>query len=591
MRSDLKQLEKRLSDHLAILYGEDIAIALTGRFMDLLSRFREQYPDQSQSLTADRTTERDAILITYSDMVQAPNEVPLKTLSGFLRERLDNLISTLHILPFYPYSSDDGFAVIDYRRVNPDLGTWKDIAKLNSEFRLMFDAVVNHASSQNHAFQGFLKGDPKYQSFFTVIEPGTDLTRVFRPRATPLLTPFETSTGKKLVWTTFGADQVDLNYCNPDVLLEVVDILLLYVSRGAEFIRLDAIAYAWKEIGTTCINLLHTHRIVQIMRCVLDIVAPGVQIITETNVPHEDNIAYFGDGNNEAQLIYNFALPLLTLHAFQKGDVGILSDWAATLDLPSDNVTFFNFLAAHDGIGILPVQDILSHEEINDLAAHTQALGGNVSFKSNEDGTQSPYELNINYLDVLGDPSNPESLETDSEFVAKRFLASQAVMLALRGVPGIYFHSLFGSRNWTEGVGKSQRFRTINRQKMHRGQLEAELDDPNSIRHHVFNGYKKLLAARMSSPAFHPNAKQEILSVSHSVFSLLRVSTDSKTRILCLHNISRKSQEITVNLASLSLHEVSSLTDILNQKEYPVSGNLLALSMRPYEILWLSKDI
>jgi len=583
----MNTLEKKLFDHLAFLYGEEQAPALTKRFLDLLNDFRAQHPELAKAKPSEKVSERDAILITYGDMVQNSGEAPLRTLAYFLKKYLDDVISTVHILPFYPYSSDDGFSVIDYRRVNPDFGEWEDIENLSKSFRLMFDAVVNHISSKSAAFQGFLKGVPKYQDFFTVVDPDVDLTRVFRPRATPVLTPFETAEGTKHVWTTFSADQVDLNFSNPDVLLEVANILLFYAAHGAEFIRLDAVTFVWKNIGTTCINSPHTHRIVQTMRTVLDMVAPeldmvapDVIIITETNVPHKDNIAYFGDGTNEAQMVYNFALPVLTLHAFHNEDVNILSDWAATLDLPSNQTTFFNFLAGHDGIGMLPVKNILSQEDLSELAARVQSLGGYVSYKSNEDGSQSPYELNINYLDAL---NNPDSPEKNTELITKRFLATQAIMLALRGVPGIYFHSLFGSQNWTEGVEKTGRHRTINREKVQCAQIEAELNDPTSLRHHVFSGYKKLLKARMGNPAFHPYGAQEILSIHPSVFALLRTSLDEKKHTLCLNNVSKETQEITVDMPNFS-----SLTDILSKKEYSVIDNQLKIKITPYEVIWLT---
>jgi len=605
----MKLLEKKLFEHLAFLYGEEQAPALTEHFLGSLNKFRAQYAQLSTSLPGESVSERDVILITYGDMVQQSGEAPLRTLNTFLKKYLGDVVSTVHILPFYPYSSDDGFSVIDYRRVNPDIGSWADVANLRENFRLMFDAVVNHTSAQSAAFQGFLKGDPKYQDFFTVVDPDTDLTRVFRPRATPVLTPFETAAGQKHVWTTFSADQVDLNFANPEVLLEVIDILLFYAAHGAEFIRLDAVTYVWKEIGTTCINLPRTHRIVQIMRTVLDMVAPNVVIITETNVPHKDNIAYFGDGTNEAQMVYNFALPLLTLHAFHNSDVGILSDWAATLDLPSDQATFFNFLAAHDGIGMLPVKNILSLENLSDLAARTQTLGGYVSYKSNEDGSQSPYELNINYLDALSDPdkvkkgidnldelninyldalNDPDLPEENVKLIAKRFLATQAIMLALRGVPGIYFHSLFGSQNWSEGVEQTGRHRTINRQKVQRTQIALELDTLTSLRHHVFTGYKKLLKARMSNPAFHPYSAQEILSIHRSIFALLRISLDGETRTICLNNVSHQSLEIVIDLKPLSLADANSFTDIISQKEFPITDHQLKIKIDPYEVFWLS---
>jgi len=354
---------------LIALYGPDVGSSTHARLATRLARFPKQYETS-------RLTERDTILITYGDEVSESGGAPLHTLAAFCRKYLLGVVSGIHILPFYPYSSDDGFSVIDYRAVDPRLGTWDDIAQLGEGFRLMFDAVINHISRQSDWFQGFLRDDPSFRGYFIVIKGRPDLSAVVRPRITPLLTEVSTASGLKQVWTTFSDDQIDLNYANPDVLLEILDLLLFYVGHGADFIRLDAIAYLWKEPGTSCIHLPQTHRIVQLIRAVLDQVAPHVRLITETNVPHRDNVSYFGDGFNEAQLVYNFALPPLTLHAIQTGDARALSEWAANLALPSPQTTFFNFLASHDGIGLNPVRGILSEAQIDALVAKTEAHGG-----------------------------------------------------------------------------------------------------------------------------------------------------------------------------------------------------------------------
>jgi len=580
----MTELEQKLFEHISFIYGEERAEGIFQRVNHRLGNFRAEYPDLAGSKPSERVSERDSILITYADMVQKDGESPLQTLASFLEKHLSDVVSTVHILPFYPYSSDDGFSVIDYKRVNPDFGSWEDIVKLGKNFRLMFDAVVNHISTKSVWFQGFLKGDPNFEKYFTVVESGTDLSRVFRPRATPVLTPFETIHGEKLVWTTFSADQVDLNFANPEVLIEVIDILLFYAAHGAEFIRLDAVTFVWKEIGTSCINSSHTHRIVQTIRTVFDLAVPKMAVITETNVPHQDNIAYFGDGNNEAQLVYNFALPLLTLNAFHNGDIVALSAWANTLDLPSDQATFFNFLACHDGIGMLPVKNILTLGDLNEVVDRTYKLGGHVSYKSNEDGSQSPYELNINYLDALYDPDHRGDAV---ELVAKRFLATQSIMLILRGVPGIYFHSLFGSRNWAEGVNQTGRYRTINREKLKRVQLERDLDDPDSLRHHVFTGFRHMLEVRKTDPAFHPGGGQEILSIDNAVFAVKRTSLDKSKQTLCLTNVTNQTRELTFTEDQLPDPDRKFFKDILYQREYSRLDGQLELTLAPYQVIWL----
>jgi sucrose phosphorylase len=573
-----------LLDHLSFLYGAEQAHPILEKLTAVMDKFAHAYPEIAKRSKTGKLSEKDVILITYGDMVSRQGQPPLETLGNFLQQYLADVVNTVHILPFYPYSSDDGFSVIDYRQVNSAFGTWEDVSALNQNFRLMFDAVINHCSSQSEMFQGFLKGDPAYADFFTVVEPGTDLTRVFRPRATPVVTPYQTSYGEKLVWTTFSADQVDLNFKNPEVLLEVVKILLFYVANGAEFLRFDAVTYVWKELGTNCINLPQTHRVVQLMRSIMEGVAPNVVIITETNVPHKDNIAYFGDGTNEAQMVYNFALPLLTLYSFLSADATILSEWASTLSLPSNQTAFFNFLACHDGIGMLPVKDILPESDLVRIADGVREKGGFVSYKSNEDGSQSPYELNINYLDAL---SIFDEVAWDENALAKRFLSSQAIMLALRGVPGIYFHSVFGSQNWLEGAKETGRHRTINREKLAVDQLKAALAAPGSLRARVYQGFCQLLRVRQEHPAFHPFGEQEILDIHPGLFALVRTSPNRSEKILCLHNVSGEARDLTVNLAAAGLADVNRFEHLLNGGQIQVDGGILKLSVLPFEVVWL----
>ena len=487
------------------------------------------------------------------------------------------------MLPFFPYSSDDGFSVIDYTRVNPDFGDWSDIERLGQTFRLMFDAVINHISRQSEWFQAFLAGDPAFANAFIVVEPGTDLSEVVRPRALPLLTAVSTASGEKLVWTTFSSDQIDLNFGDPEVLLRIIDLVLLYVSHGAEIIRLDAIAYLWKEIGTSCIHLEETHRIVQLFRTVMDAVAPGVMLITETNVPHEENISYFGDGTNEAQLVYQFPLPPLVLHTLSAGDATHLTEWAASLSLPSDQTTFYNFLASHDGIGVRPVEGILTQAEVQALVDRTQAHGGHVSFKTNADGSKSVYELNISYFDAISDPGGGEPLGLQVD----RFITSQAIMLALQGVPAIYVHSYFGSRNYPEGVEATGRYRSINRETFQRTELEAALNDPTSLRARVYSAYRHLLEIRKEHPAFHPNGPQRVLSLDPGVFAVLRTAPDGAERLLCLHNVTDAALSVSMDNTVLSPEGVGIWKDLLGDGEFSVEEHVVDIVLDPYQVAWL----
>ena len=570
-------MNEKIWDHLNFIYGPETAAAIRPQLAQLLLKYKGLV---RTAPTRREFDQRDAVLITYADMVFQRKEPPLHTLAGFLGKHLQGVVNTVHLLPFYPSSSDDGFSVIDYRAVDPAVGDWEPIGEIGRNFRLMFDAVINHISAQSGWFQAFLADDPQYRDYFVTVDPAADLSAVFRPRALPLLTEFQTAAGPRHVWTTFSPDQIDLNYANPDLLLAITDLLLFYVSRGAELIRLDAIAFMWKEIGSRCLHLPQTHRIIQLWRSILDIAAPHVALITETNVPHQDNITYFGDGFNEAQMVYNFSLPPLTLWTFHTGNAEILTRWAKTLAPPSNQTTFFNFLASHDGIGLTPALSLLPDEAVAAMAERTLALGGRVSYRHNSDGSQSAYELNINYLDALGDPQQPDS---SLEEVANRFLASQAIMLALPGVPAIYFHSLFGSNGWAEGVQQTGRFRSINRQKLPVEQLESELAAAGSLRQRIFSGYRQLLVVRAGSAAFHPHGRYEVLSLHPAVFAIRRISPDGEYTVLCLHNVSAETQiikpeKLPVDWYSLQLREL-------------ISGRFytLPLSLPPYAVLWLEK--
>lgn len=565
-------MDATITELLSRIYGPEEAAKLQPRLEALLGEYQGRIMAEPAGRFFGHS---DALLITYGDMVRGQDEAPLRTLAGLLNRHLRGVISIVHLLPFCPYTSDDGYSVVDYKMVDPALGDWPDVTEIGRQFRLMFDAVVNHISAHSHWFQRYLQEDPAYRDYFITVDPAVDLSAVFRPRALPLLTEVQTVAGPRHVWTTFSSDQIDLNFANPEVMLAMVDVLLFYVAQGADLIRLDAIAFMWKEFGTNCLHRPEAHAIIQLWRRILDIVAPQIAIVTETNVPHVENISYFGDGGNEAQMVYNFSLPPLTLHAFHTGNAEILSAWAGTLELPSDRVTFLNFLASHDGIGVTPARGFLPESEVAAMAERVMALGGQVSFRNMPDGSRSPYELNINYLDALGEPA---AGETDQRR-AERFLAAQAIMLALRGVPGIYFHSLFGSHGWPEGMVETGRARTINRQKLDVEKLERELETAGSLRQLVFSGYRRMLRARAGSPVFHPNGAQEILSLHPAVFAVRRTALDGNESVLCLQNVS-------VWVIELQLPAGRSV-DLISGGRYSGSSQV---TLSPYQVMWLRQE-
>jgi glucosylglycerate phosphorylase len=572
-----EQKQETILENLEFVYGKEKGTAVFEQVKSLVEHYRKK----SLSPAKQWVDEKDIMVITYGDSIKEDGKAPLKSLKEFLQEHTDGKINSVHILPFYPYSSDDGFSVIDYLKVNPDLGEWKDIHNLAEEFDIMFDAVINHISSQSDWFKEYKNGNPAYEKFFVEADPEADYSTITRPRALPLLTKVETTRGDKNVWTTFSEDQIDLNFEYEGTLLSILDILAQYVEHGARYLRLDAIGFMWKKLGTTSIHLEETHRLVQIMRDALETIAPGTIIITETNVPHKDNISYFGNGHNEAHLVYQFPLPPLTLQAFQTEDATHLTNWAGNLEPTTEDTTFFNFLASHDGIGVRPVEGILNPEEVGVMVEKVKERGGNVSYKDNGDGTQSPYELNINYLDALTIPG-----ESD-EKKAHRFLAAQSILLSMMGVPGIYIHSLLGSRNDQEGVKESGRYRSINREKLNRCKLEEEIMKKGSLRNLIFTEYKRFISVRTEEKAFHPNASQEVFFTDKRIFSMKRKNTKENSEVTVLVNVSGEDVPVTLSGTNQAGDRVK---DLLSDKTFHKDSGNLKLTLAPFEVLWLKES-
>jgi glycosidase len=514
-REDDSDLVKRIKQILRIIYSKEEAgyafrdlknlMDLYGRNEAIVSK-RKKYNDRVV------LTERDAILITYADTIYRSQEEPLRTLSRFLDKYVQDAVSSVHILPFFPSSSDGGYAVINYKEVDPRLGTWEDIQRIARDYRLMVDLVINHVSSKSRWFTGFLHGDKRYRTYFLSYDSRVDMPKVFRPRAHPLLTEFATAMGTKYLWTTFGVDQIDLNFKNPEVLLRMIDVLLFYLTQGVEMIRLDAIGYVWKEPNTSCVNLAKTHQIVRLLRAILEYVAPYALILTEVNFPYKDNVSYFGEGH-EANMVYKFSLPPLLMDAFARNDTSHLRKVKKRL---REDLIFFNFLASHDGIALLAAEEILQREDFENLLRITKAHGGLISYRAT-DGARAPYELDISYFDAINDPNRP-----NDALAIKRFTASQAIMLALKGIPGIYIHSLLGSRNYYQGVKDTGIVRMINRETLREEDLQAALSDVHSLRCQVLQNLLHLLNVRRQISCFYPTGTMEVRDLDRRLFVVSR---------------------------------------------------------------------
>lgn len=556
---------KKLINH---IYGESFSDA----HLDVLLSKLEQAAIDITEKRKSGWDEKDVVLITYADQFSAKGEKALPVFTRFYNEWLARTFSHVHLLPFYPWSSDDGFSVIDYHSVAPETGSWQDVAELKQSASLMFDFVCNHMSAKSEWFANYLSQKPGFDDFFISVDPETDLSAVTRPRALPLLTPFKLQDGSvRHLWTTFSDDQIDLNFASPQVLIAMVDVLLHYLAEGARYIRLDAVGFMWKIPGTSCIHLEQTHCLIQLFRAITDAVAPGTVIITETNVPHKDNISYFGDGENEAQMVYQFSLPPLVLHAVHRQDVKALCQWAGSLALPSTKTTWFNFLASHDGIGLNPLRGILPESEILSLVEKLQQEGALVNWKNNPDGTRSPYEINVTYLDALSSQDSP-----DDERIA-RFILAHAVLLSFPGVPAVYIQSILGSRNDYEGVERLGYNRAINRKKYTAGQVDLELNNKQSIRHKIYSRLSEFIAIRRGEHAFHPDAQAMFESLDEQILKIVRVA-DNGERITALFNFSHNVHTV--------YEKVLSGVELLSGQA--IDGTELTLN--PWQVMWIKEN-
>ncbi|NCJ05281.1 alpha-amylase [Synechococcales cyanobacterium C] len=571
-------LERRLHPLLKTLYTPEQVDWLMAEIMTLVQAHLA--PTQAEDLH--KWSQNNALLITYGDSIRAAApERPLVTLRHFLSEFWQDVVTGVHILPFNPYSSDDGFAVKDYLTVNPELGTWQDLGAIAAQFNLMVDLVINHVSSEHIWFEQFKQGQPPGRDYFIEVDPQTDLSQVVRPRSSPLLAPVETVHGEKHLWATFSHDQIDVNFANPAVLLEFIKIILFYENRGAKYFRLDAIGYLWKQIGTPCIHLPQTHTVIRLLREILQMINPGIALITETNVPNRENLSYFGN-RNEAHLIYNFSLPPLVLNALLQGRSDHLKTWMMSMPPAPLGCAYLNFTASHDGIGLRPTEGLLTDDEYQALLRCMQDFGGIISMRTQADGSESPYEVNISFFDAL-----KGTAQGIDEWQIERFLCSQTIMMSLEGIPAFYIHSLLATPNDWDGVKRTGRNRSINRYSWSDTQLRQALADPTLPHGKVLHELSRRIRLRRQQPSFHPNATQYTLHpLNSALFAFWRQSMARDQSIFCVHNLSNQPQKLS--LSNLNLVITDDWYDLLSGD--PIFDLYDTLLLRPYQCVWITNQ-
>jgi sucrose phosphorylase len=571
------ELRQKVERHLSFIYADtDVDIpALAQNLLEIMGLDVQCFSPEAYRNVWDQ---REITLITYGDSISEQDSYPLATLYRFINKHLAETISSVHILPFFPWSSDDGFAVLNFTSVNEALGDWVDIQRIAADYRLMADLVINHCSSRSVWFENFKKGIAPGKEYFLSIAPDTDLCDVVRPRTSPLLRETQTANGVEHVWCTFSHDQVDLNFRNPEVLCEFAKIIRHYLDHGVQIFRLDAVAFLWKKLGTSCINLDETHELIRLLRTLLEHAETDAMIITETNIPNRENLTYFGNAN-EAHAIYNFSLPPLLINTLISGDCTYLSQWMMSMPPAQNGTTYFNFIASHDGIGLRPAEGLLSEAEIDTFIQTMQEFGGRISWRTTADGKDKAYEVNIALIDAL-----QGTTKGADAWGQQRFLCAHAIMLALEGIPAFYIHSLLATGNDYARLENTGNNRAINRHQWHYADLESALADARTQHHQVLQQLKALIAIRRRQAAFHPNATQFTLQLGRKLFGFWRQSLDKRQSIFCVSNISDEAQ--TLSLANLNLTSTDNWRDLIGLIEYGALTETLELA--PYQTVWLS---
>ncbi|MGG7566167.1 sugar phosphorylase [Rhodovulum sp. DZ06] len=575
----VQDLSALVAGHLAAIYPDADAEALAEQAIDAFWPGKDAPRDMVKPNALALWSEADSILITYGDSIKGEGERPLSSLLRFLRENVHPDINGVHVLPFFPWSSDDGFSVIDYDAVDPALGTWDDINLIGQEFRLMVDLVLNHCSAESAWFKAFLAGEPPFETWFKTASPEDDLSDVVRPRPHPLLARYDAHDGPRHVWCTFSADQVDVNFGDPRVLMEFLAIMRRYIDHGARIIRLDAVAFLWKQVGTSSIHLAQTHEVIRLMRTLVDRLDAPVVLLTETNVPHAENLSYFGN-QNEAHAIYNFSLPPLLLHALLSGSSLFLRRWLMSMPPALPGCAYLNFVASHDGIGVRGAEGILPEPEINAMIEAVRDAGGAVSMRA-RDGVEAPYEMNVSLWSAMS--RTIHGGEDDLQF--ERFICCQTVMMSIEGLPAFYIHSLLATPNDREALNLTGHNRAINRRKWDREALDGLLADPASDQSRVLAEIKRRVAIRRRQPAFHPNATQFTLQLPEQLLGLWRQSMDRRQSIFCVYNLTPEPQALP--LAQINLIWGEPWLDLLTGEEVG-TGESEEIILAPYQAIWVT---
>ncbi len=570
IQKDQKKIRSILENiYKPILSKKDINF-LKDEIIQITKTFNKKNPIRKKIIS-----EKTSLIICYGDVVYSNEKSSIKVFQSFFQKNLKKYFDTIHFLPFYPSSSDSGFAVKDHYKIEKRIGNWSDLKRISKYNNIMADIVINHSSARGLWFKNFLKRKKPGKDYFLTVNSKFNTSKVVRPRDHKLLKKIKIFDKSDYLWRTFSPDQIDLNFKNPSVLLRFIKIMIHLINNGITIFRLDAIAYLWKENGTKCINLRQTHEIIKLLRIISNYLNVETVIITETNLPEKENLSYFGN-NDEANWIYNFSLPPLLIHAFLFENNSYLNRWSKNLPVTKFGNNYLNFIASHDGIGIRPTEGILNNKSLNNFLKRLKKNGSKFSYRKVHNKSKKVYEANITVFDAL----KKSDYDPKGKFFLERYVAAHAIMISFEGIPAIYFNSLFGKSNDEAKYIITGNNRDVNRYKWNYKNITRKLSDYKTKQSIFYSNITNLLSIRRKQKAFHPSGKRHNINLGPKLFCFKRVSIDKRQSIICITNLSSKNQNAKLTKS------LSNYRDLLNSKTKFKNENLLTL--RPFQTVWLS---
>ena len=567
--------DEALRTLLSDLYRDDSPGDLEKLSSQLLQILSQSSEDHDVPIGSPRWKGDDAVLITYANTVADDAAFGLQSLRGLVNRHLEPFARVIHVLPFLKSTSDGGFAVSSYQKIEQQYGDWSDLSALAEGRRLMADLVLNHVSASHPWVQQFLRNEQPGESCVLEASPDPCWNDVVRPRSSALFTQLSGPNGRRQVWTTFGPDQVDLDWHHPQVLIGFIELLNRLLGHGVRWIRLDAVGFVWKEPNTSCIHLPQAHRLVQVLRYLLDRHGPDGVVVTETNVPEQENLSYLRNGQ-EAHLAYNFPLPPLLLEAAMSGRADLLNGWLTRWPQLPNQTGLLNFTACHDGVGLRPLEGLMADQRVLQLLVGCERRGGLISHRRLNNGEEVPYEINISWWSAMADGGiDPTYLQRE------RFLLTQLMIMALPGVPAFYLPALLAAPNDLTRFRRTGHRRDLNRPQFTAQALERRLADPDADVSALLPVLKRALAERAVHLALHPDAPMQVLSADRLDRVILQRSYGGET-LVAVHNI-------TASRLSLRLGRLGG--DVNQPWADCLSGHVFAPhqlhSLEPYAVHWL----